>query len=79
MARVLGLIGTPRETATENSVLDDVNKRLLECLTARLRPAVRSLDCPGYWTVSAVSSITNDVCSEESSVPTNFSVMDWPT
>jgi hypothetical protein len=32
----------------------------------------------GYDTFRALSSTTKEVCSEESSLPVNFSVMVWP-
>ena len=32
----------------------------------------------GQLVLTAVSSTTNEVCSEESSVPVNFSVTVWP-
>lgn len=31
-----------------------------------------------YWTVSVTSSSTNEVCSDESSTPRNFTVTVWP-
>ena len=42
-------------------------------------PALSTVDLSGHQlTVSAVSSTTNDVCSEESSVPVNLIVTVWP-
>ena len=65
------------------------DERWFALLTETQDTPVARADGPGYWcpcrwamtdqpVVTAVSSTTNEVCSEESSVPVNLRVTDWP-
>ncbi len=73
LRRVVGALRRGRTTSART--LPPAGRQAADVPTARL-PAYGL--CP-YETFSAVSSRTNDVCSEESSVPVNFSVTVCPT
>ena len=47
-------------------------------LTRPLRPCLQHLGRSSHLTLTAVSSMTNDVCRLEFSVPVNLSVTAWP-